>query len=86
MDVIVGYGGETASLRPYQSRIFSLAEIARHLDPVALKDAPRFPNHITTEKEIITAIAYGSRTLKKYGPDLLSGDITVLEDIALLRS
>ncbi|MDJ0987585.1 MAG: hypothetical protein QNJ26_18745 [Desulfobacterales bacterium] len=86
MDVIVGYAGETAILRPYKSRIFLLTEIALHRDSSALKDAPRFPNYITTENEILTAVAYWSQTLKKYGPELLNGDISLLEDIATKRS
>ena len=69
-----------------KNQISSLTEIALHQDSGAFKDAPRFPNYITTENDILTAISYGSRTLKKYGPDLRSGDMSLLEDIATKRS
>lgn len=85
LGVIVGYTGETPILRPYQSRIFSLAEIALHLDSHSLADAPRFPNYITAENEILTAIAYWSQIMKRYCSAILGGNITVLEEIALKR-
>jgi len=86
MDAIVGYSGETVILWPYKSRIFSLSEIAKYLDFRALQGSPRFPNYITQENDIATAIGYGSQILKKYGPDILHGDITVLEGSAIKRS
>ncbi len=85
IDVIVGYSGETAILRPYKSRIFNLSEIALHSDSQALQDAPRFPNYITAEKDMIAALACWANILKKYGPPILRGDIRLLEEISLNR-
>lgn len=85
LDVIVGYSGETPILRPYKSRIFSLSEIALHLDSHSLEGAPRFPNYITREKEIIAAIAYWAQIMKTTCSDILSGDIRTLEQIAIKR-
>lgn len=85
IDVIVGYSGETAILRPYKSRIFYLPEIALHHDSQALQGAPCFPNYIIEENEMIAAIAYWAKIMKKYCPGILRGDINVLENIALKR-
>ncbi len=85
IDIIVGYSGETAILRPYKSRIFYLPEIALHLDSQALQRAPRFPNYITAEEDMILAVAYGAEIMEKYCPQILKGDIRVLEEISLKR-
>lgn len=85
LDAIVGYSGETPILRPYHSRIFSLSEISLHLDSHSLAGAPRFPNYITEENELQTAIAYWAQIMKAYCSDILSGDINTLEQIALMR-
>ena len=86
LDIIVGYSGETPILRPYLSRIFTLSEIALHLDSRALQEAPSFPNYITGESEISRAVAYWARIMKTYCSEILSGDIHILEEIALRRT
>ena len=85
LGVIVGYSGETPILRPYQSRIFPLPEIALHLDSLALLGAPRFPNYITEENEILTAVAYWAQIMKSYCSPIFNGNVKVLEEIALKR-
>ncbi|MGD8666438.1 MAG: hypothetical protein PVI58_10600, partial [Desulfobacterales bacterium] len=85
LDVIVGYAGETPILRPYKSRIFLLSEIALHLDSRSLESAPRFPDYITGENDVRTALAYWSQIMKTSCPEILSGNINTLEQIALKR-
>lgn len=85
LGVIVGYSGETPILRPFKSRIFSVAEIALHLDSRSLAGAPRFPNYITEKNEIRIAIDYWSQIMKTYCSEVLGGDIDTLEQIALKR-
>jgi hypothetical protein len=86
IDIIIGISSKTAILQPYKSRIFYLPEIALHLDSKALQRAPRFPNYITKEKEMIADLAYESELMKKYCSEILNGDIKILEEIALKRS
>ena len=85
LEVIVGYSGETPILRPFKSRIFPLAEIALHLDPRSLEGAPRFPNYVTAENEIVTAVAYWAKIMKTTCSEILRGDIKPLEQIVLKR-
>ena len=85
VSVVVTAMAHTTILRPGRSKAFSLEEIAGHLDATALKEAPQFPGHITKVEEADRRLAFDASLLRKYGADILQGDLKILEAISLKR-
>lgn len=81
IDIIFHVDLENEVFRPYISRIFALSEIARRHDRDAYRNAPRFPNYITTRDEAETAVQFEAHVMRKYCKLVLRGDISFLEEI-----
>lgn len=77
---------ESDVFKPYLSRMFRLTEIIQHIDSKALKNAPQFPNYITTDEDCHIELAWGAKMMKTYCDPILRGDLKILEEITKKRS
>jgi len=72
---------ENEVFRPYISRTFHLSEIARRQDKTAYRNAPKFPDYITTREQAETAIQFEAHVMRKCCKSILRGDLSLLEEI-----
>lgn len=70
---------ENAIFRPYRSRTFALSKIALWRDKSAYRNAPRFPNYITTLADAETWLQFEAAVMKRFCEPILHGDLGILE-------
>jgi len=56
---------ENEIFRPYISRTFGVSEIALRQDRDAYRDAPRFPDYVTTGAQAEAALNYGAEIMPR---------------------
>jgi hypothetical protein len=81
VDIDVYVRIESDIFKPYLSRIFRLIQIIKYVDPKAIKNAPQFPNYITSDADCYVALAWGAKMMKSVCDPILRGDLRILEEI-----
>jgi hypothetical protein len=85
IDINIRVDVENEIFRPYRSRTFDLSRIALRQDKNAYRNAPRFPNYITTLMEAETWLQFEACIMKRFCKPILRGDIHILEEITKER-
>jgi hypothetical protein len=79
IDISVRVDLENEVFRPYRSRTFALHKIALWQDQDAYRDAPSFPDYITTPGEADACLQFEAGIMKRFCGPILQGDIGILE-------